>query len=55
MDLPLKAVLLVVEDHAAPACAQVGVVVHPEKDVKADVALGDRAEESAHKEPPYLY
>ena len=49
VDLPLEAVLLIVNNHASPAGAQMGVVVHAEENVKGHVALGDRAEESAHE------
>jgi hypothetical protein len=39
MDLALEAVLLIVNDHAPPAGAQVGVVVHAEKEVENAVVL----------------
>ena len=48
VDLPLEAVGLIVDDHAAPAGAQVGVVVHAEENVKGDVSMGDRAKKTAH-------
>ena len=48
VDLPLKAAFLVVDRHAAPLGAQVGVVVGAEEEVQHAIALGDRAEETAH-------
>ena len=47
VDLALEAVLLIVYDHASPAGAQVGVVVHAEKDVEHAIPLGDCSEKSA--------
>ena len=38
VDLALKALLPVVKDHAAPVGAQMGVVIHAEKDVEGNVA-----------------
>ena len=48
VDLPLKAVLAVMNDHAAPAGTQVGVVIHTEKNVKGHVSLGNGAKKASH-------
>ena len=48
VDLALKAVLLVVYDHAAPAGAQVGVVVHSEEDIQGYVLVRHRAKKASH-------
>ena len=47
VDLPLEGAAIA-HGHAAPAGAQMGVVIHPEENVKTDVAVGDRAEKPAH-------
>ena len=52
VDLALKAVLLIEHDHAAPAGAQVGVVVHSEENIKGDVPLRDGAKKTSHVLPP---
>ena len=49
VNLPLKALLGVVENQAAPAGAQVGVVVRAEKDVVNTVAAGNCAKETTHR------
>ena len=51
VDLPLEAVLLIIDDHAASPCAQVGMVIHPEEHIQNHVFPGDRAEKSAHVFP----
>ena len=48
VDLPLEAVLRVIDNHTAPAGAQVGVVIHAEENVKGYVVLRDRAKKTAH-------
>ena len=48
VDLPLEAVLPVIDRHASPLGAQVGVVVGAEEHVQHAVMPGDRAEKSAH-------
>ena len=50
VNLALEAQLLVVDCHAAPACAQVGMVVGAEKDIVNAVFVGDGSEETAHGE-----
>ena len=54
VDLALEAVRFIVDDHAAPAGAQVGVVVHSEEDVQGHVPLGYGAKKASHEVPPYL-
>ena len=54
VDLALKAVLLVVYDHAAPAGAQVGVVIHSEENIQRHVPLGDGAKKASHCGPPKM-
>ena len=49
VDLPLEAVLLIVDQHAAPAGAQVGVVIHSEKDIQGYVLVCCCAEKAAHR------
>ena len=49
VDLALEAGILIVDDHARPAGAQVGVVVHAEEHIILDIALGNGAEEAAHR------
>ena len=48
VDLPLEPVLLIVDEHTAPAGAQVGVVVHAEEHVQHHVVMRRRPKESAH-------
>ena len=49
VDLTLEAALPVVDDHAPPAGAQVGVVVHAEEHVQHAVLLGDGSKKSAQR------
>ena len=49
VDLPLETVFWVVDDHAAPAGPQMGVVVHAEEDIQSDVLPGDCAKKTAHQ------
>ena len=48
VDLPLEAAGLVVDGHAAPAGAQMRVVVHTEENIKHAISLGDRSKKPAH-------
>ena len=48
VDLPLEAVLLIVDQHAAPAGPQVGVVVHSEENVQGHVLVCYCAKKAAH-------
>ena len=52
MDLTLEAVLLVIDEHAAPAGAQVGVVVHSEENVQRHILMCDGAKKASHCVPP---
>ena len=47
MNLPLEAAFLIMDNHAAPAGTQMGVIVHAEKDVENAVPLGDRSKKTA--------
>ena len=48
VDLALKSVLLVVDQHTAPAGAQVRVVVHSEEDIQGHVLVRHRAKKASH-------
>ena len=48
VNLTLEPVLGIVNNHAAPAGAKMGVVVHPKKDIKGDVLRGDGPEKATH-------
>ena len=47
VNLPLEAAFLIIDNHAAPAGTQMGVIVHAEKDVENAVPLGDRSKKTA--------
>ena len=48
VNLALEAVFGVMDNHAAPACAQMGVVIHSKKNVKGDVLCGDGSKKATH-------
>ena len=48
VDLPLEALLLIVEGKPCPAGAEVGVVVRAEENVVNAILMGNRPEETAH-------
>ncbi len=48
VDLPVETLLPIVDGHAAPASAQVGVVVRAEEHIQHHVPLGNRTKKTAH-------
>ena len=48
VDLALEAGGRVIDGHAAPPGAQVGVIVHAKKDIKYTIPLGDCTKKTAH-------
>ena len=52
MNLPLEAFFLAVQSHAAPLCAQMGMIIHPEENIQHTVLLTCYAKKTAHVAPP---
>ena len=48
VNLALEAFFLAVDDQTASACAQMRMIVNPEKDIKYAILLGSYAKKTAH-------